>query len=322
MKIFQIVDSRKFGGIETHILQLSLYLKSQNIDNTVIFTSYYCDNALRDLLIKNEIKYEENTLLLNIKNYSDAIFHSHGYKANIFNKFYKLKFKQKTICSYHSGEKHKGKVFFYELLDKKTAFISERNIAISEKIKNQILTKNKKVIYNFINQDANYCDNEYINNISFVGRLSKEKQPQDFLSISREHKCLNFNIFGEGELEHLIEKQNNLHYYGYVDKQDKIWKNTDVLLITSKYEGLPYVLIEAMAHGLIVVSYDVGEVSNIIKNGKNGFIAKNKDEMNLIIENLQYMDKSKNKLIKKSALQTFENLFGKKAGQNFLNYYN
>lgn len=324
METFQIIDSRNFGGIETHILELCLLLKNKNIKNKVIFISKYKNNELRNKLLEEEIEYEEETILKNIEKYPNAIFHSHGYKANIYNKIIKLKHKQKTICSYHSGEKQRGKLYIYELFDKKTAFLSDKTIAISHLIKKQLNSKKTKVVYNFIFKEPNFKNNTKILNFSFVGRLSIEKNPKDFIRIANENKekKLNFNIFGDGKLKKIIKNEDNIKNYGYTKDQEKIWNNTDVLLITSNYEGLPYILIEALSHGLIVVSYKVGEIPNIIKNKENGFLANNLEEMNDIIEKIQKLDDNTKNKIKQAAVKTFQDHFGKNGAEKFLKIYN
>jgi glycosyltransferase involved in cell wall biosynthesis len=322
MKIFQIVDSKNFGGIETHILQLCLFLKENKYDIQVIFITKHKKNALRETLKENNIEYTEGNFKEQIKKNPQSVFHSHGYKANIFNKMYKLRYRHNAICSYHSGEKHKGKVFFYEMLDKKSAFVSNKNIAISNLIEKQLLTFNKEIVYNFINKDPEYSPETSFKNLSFVGRLSAEKNPSDFIDISKDYTDLNFNIFGSGELNRLIPNRKNLFFYGYVSNQETIWKHTDVLLITSKYEGLPYVLIEAMSRGLIIVSYKVGEIPNIIEDGKNGFLVNNIDEMKSVINKIKMLNKKDSEDIKKASLKTFESLFGKASGNQFLNIYN
>lgn len=322
MKIFQIIDSRNFGGIETHIIHLCLFFKNKNIDCSVIFVSKYKKNALRTALKKHNIPFTEGDLFKTISENKNAVFHSHGYKANILNKSIKLIKGQKTICSYHSGEQPEGKVIAYEFIDKKSAFIANKNIAISHRIKEQLFLAEADVVYNFVYKDADYKNVKDIENISFIGRLSKEKNPNDFFEISKEHKNLNFNIFGTGELKETIPNEKNIFFYGYTEDQDKIWSKTDLLLITSKYEGLPYVLIEAMSRGLIVVSYKVGEMPNIIESGVNGFLVDNINDMKEVVRKIKTMPHNEKEAIRRASLNTFNDLFGKERGQQFLKYYN
>lgn len=92
MKIFHVIDSKNFGGIKSHIIHLSQYLKNKKEEPVVVFLTKYKTNLFRDLLIEKGINYCEGNLKQIIKKNKTAIFHSHGYKANIMNKFYKLRF--------------------------------------------------------------------------------------------------------------------------------------------------------------------------------------------------------------------------------------
>lgn len=51
----------------------------------------------------------------------------------------------------------------------------------------------------------------------------------------------------------------------------RLLSQADFLLLPSRYEGLPLVLIEAMQHGVIPVATNVGAVSDLVKSGFNGF---------------------------------------------------
>ncbi|MDE2430102.1 MAG: glycosyltransferase family 4 protein, partial [Burkholderiales bacterium] len=48
----------------------------------------------------------------------------------------------------------------------------------------------------------------------------------------------------------------------------------DVLLLPSRFEGLPLILIEAMQLGLVPISTDVGAVSELVRHGENGFLVQ------------------------------------------------
>jgi glycosyltransferase involved in cell wall biosynthesis len=61
-----------------------------------------------------------------------------------------------------------------------------------------------------------------------------------------------------------------------------VYRNADLFLLTSDWEGTPNVLLEAMASGMAVVSTNVGGVSDIIKHGDNGFRFNASDERGMI----------------------------------------
>ena len=123
-------------------------------------------------------------------------------------------------------------------------------------------------------------------NCVFVGRLSKGKNVQLAIESIKNlnNKNINFTICGEGEersnLESLTTKLNlnqNIKFLGNVtrDELPGILEKSHIFLLPSLNEGSPVCISEALAMGNIVVSTDVGDVSEIVKDGVNGYIVKN-----------------------------------------------
>jgi glycosyltransferase involved in cell wall biosynthesis len=122
-------------------------------------------------------------------------------------------------------------------------------------------------------------------NINYFGRIAPEKRLHLFVKIAeRAFNIGNFKIYGP--------KQENYQfiepYYEKNITDNKcmtiVYNKTDILLITSYREGLPVVIQEAMAHGVVCISTDVGSISEHITNGINGFIVNNEMPENLIID--------------------------------------
>lgn len=63
-------------------------------------------------------------------------------------------------------------------------------------------------------------------------------------------------------------------------------KEADIFMQTSRYEGFGLTLIEAMASSLACISFPVGVATKIIKDGSNGFLVSNTNEM---IEKIDYL---------------------------------
>lgn len=119
--------------------------------------------------------------------------------------------------------------------------------------------------------------------ITFIGRLSPEKQPLEFLAIasSLEQCGATFLIVGDGplrdELTGLIQAnglQNRVRWIPQVppERVPGILSASDALAITSSGEGLPIVMLEALAMGIPVFTYDVGSVRSAVEDGWNGRI--------------------------------------------------
>ena len=124
------------------------------------------------------------------------------------------------------------------------------------------------VIPNFIPFDRLNSNVSSLNNKTaiFVGRLSVEKGCYRLLDIweriSIENPNWQLKIYGEGNeqagMERIIEQRKlaNIHFCGFKENIDSIYRNADLLLCTSDSEGFGLVLIEAMYYGVIPFSFD------------------------------------------------------------------
>lgn len=74
-----------------------------------------------------------------------------------------------------------------------------------------------------------------------------------------------------------LELQNEISLVGFKQDAGKYLKGFDILVMPSIKEGLPYVVMEAMAAGLPIIASDVGGVPDLIEHGKNGLLVKTKD---------------------------------------------
>lgn len=138
-----------------------------------------------------------------------------------------------------------------------------------------------------LNFDKNKC------NIAFVSRLSEQKGIDILLRIidklshmpSITDKIM-INIFGSGEksyelvLNNLNNKYNFVHYYGHVQNKfiPSILDNHSMLLSTSRWEVLPFNILEAQAVGLPVIAFDIPGPNDIVVNNKTGFLVNSEEE--------------------------------------------
>jgi glycosyltransferase involved in cell wall biosynthesis len=119
--------------------------------------------------------------------------------------------------------------------------------------------------------------------VSTVGRLSAIKQHSLYLEMAarlapRSDRFV-FLIVGDGELRNQLETQTKalgletrVQFLGWRGDLEHIYGATDVFVLTSRNEGTPVALIEAMASGVASVSTDVGGVRDVITNPDLGRI--------------------------------------------------
>ena len=79
--------------------------------------------------------------------------------------------------------------------------------------------------------------------------------------------------------KNLLETCNelNLNNFEFIGKRNdirSILNRFDIFVMTSKFEAGPMTLFEAMSMSKPIISTDVGDVKNFIKNGFNGFVLR------------------------------------------------
>lgn len=153
-----------------------------------------------------------------------------------------------------------------------------------------------------------------------VGRLSKQKNFTNLADVANivlhNHSDWRWDIYGEGESREEIEQKivdnrlsDSLHLMGNHSNVYDCYKQYSFLVMTSLYEGFPMVLLEAIANGLPIISYDIKTgPSLLIKNGDNGFLiqAYDKNEMAEAIEKLIQNAELRKKMSLSSTKRVFE----------------
>ena len=164
-----------------------------------------------------------------------------------------------------------------------------------------------------------------------IGRFTEQKDQITFLKSLNDLKK-NFRyeavLIGKGVLETDLKKYikknnliNNDKILNFVDNPYNLLKQTDIFVLTSRYEGLPNVLLEALVLNKFIISSDCPTgPKEILLNGKGGLLFKagnHKQLTNKII----YYSKNKNKCNKllKVAIKNLDRFDYQK---NLIKYYN
>jgi len=118
-----------------------------------------------------------------------------------------------------------------------------------------------------------------IKNLEMVFRVFK-KVKENGLNV---HLC----IVGDGELkEKYLRNINdgNIHFLDWRLDVENIYSGIDLLILTSRNEGTPLTVIEAMAAKTPVVATNVGGVPDIINNNETGFLCDVDDDEKMVKE--------------------------------------
>ena len=278
VKIFQLLDSRSAGGIETHVLKLSAWLLQHHYNCEIIFCHFYGEHPLARQLTRAGIKYRylpNMYSLVKLLREQPCLLATHGYKAGIFGRLIANVSKVPVVSTYHSGDSGSGKVRIYSKLDDLTASWADAVISVSREIRRRLKTQSC-YIPNFTQGSTAPNTNKIDHNhqeIAFVGRLSFEKGPDLFAKITANLKSSHpICCYGAGPLASTLESVNpHILFRGHCQMSDH-WANIGVLCISSRFEGLPFVALEAMSRGIPVISFCTGGLQDLIEDEVNGWL--------------------------------------------------
>ena len=134
-------------------------------------------------------------------------------------------------------------------------------------------------------------DNDLV--VLYVGRATEEKRVEIIAQITNELRndnaqFIKFEMLGDVTAAIDKEVYPFIKLYGNLNDErliSEIYDRSHVLILTSTTEGFPMVIMEAMAHGCVILSTAVGDIPFHIKNKENGFLfSKTDDEAAIINE--------------------------------------
>jgi glycosyltransferase involved in cell wall biosynthesis len=128
--------------------------------------------------------------------------------------------------------------------------------------------------------------------VGFVGRLSVEKGILDFAELAQrlsgEGIDATFCVAGDGPCKNefldrcaSLVRSGSLTYLGEVADPGAALANLEILVMPSHNEGLPFVLLEAMAYGCAVVAYGVGGIPEVVIDRSVGLLVRPGDSEGL-----------------------------------------
>jgi len=310
MKIMQVISQLGNGGAEKLVVELSNELEK---NNEVILVSFRKieDWMFFPKKLKNTVKIIELNkkdgfdilflmqLIQVIRNENPQIIHIHlqstlRYFMTLIPFFKKINYiytMHNTFKIFEKSFQQYSKIWFFKRIQFvclsdgiKKDFINSFKELNFTTISNGIKRLEKSKEYKFVRDEVNsYKNNNNTNIFLFVGRLNYAKNIPLLLNVLNKLSKKNIKLLIIGmdmskkqELLSLIKKYSldNIIYLGAKENVQDYMESSDALILTSRHEGLPLVVLEALSIGLPVITTPVGGLPSVIINKKHGFLSK------------------------------------------------
>ncbi len=289
MKIAQVVTSLSYGGAERQLLTLCAGLKQHGFH--VVVGSMKSGGELVDHFRSKEIPVRELgmhggldlAVFFRIRdwlqNEHPQIVHTHLFKADIYGGWAAASLGIPFVCTKHNEDQYL-KNFFFRWIAGLTAKRSRRVIAVSNAVRNFLVEVAAMKRSNIdviplgivpinVNRDPHTAE---LIRFGVVARLSKQKGHSFLLQAWKAaidiYPMIRLSIFGSGELEEELKElskklniEDSVEFRGTVLDQEEIYKDMDVLVLPSLWEGAGLALLEAMSLKIPVITSGVGGVT-------------------------------------------------------------
>ncbi len=322
IKILYIIPSLSSGGAERFILDLIKNLDKDIFDPCLLlfkdkglFYQEALDNNISIKTLKKKFKIDFvnfYNIYKYIKNIKPDIVHTQ-LGGDVYGKLAaKIAGVSKIVSTEQNVYLNDGIIIRF--LKKNTARFSSKLIAISSAVKKDLLLnynlKKDKVetIFNGVDFKNFLFQDKKANNsgkivFGSIGRLSEQKNYSLLLKALSHFKGFDFKlmIVGEGELRSDLERE--IVNLGLSDKVELLGERRDIasflskidfFVLSSKWEGLGIVLLEAALFKLPVLASNTGGIVDIIKDGERGILFEN-NNLDSLVEKLKYFFNLDNK---------------------------
>lgn len=251
------------------------------------------------------------SLIRSIHRIQPDIVHTHRSKENVLGSIASLlNGNIPSLQTAHGAQEHKPSwfhipkrlIFFIEwfcgrFLQKKIVAVSEDLACILRKsypskqitvIENGIDTKALALL---TQKKSDSPQHEVtVMKVGIAGRLVPVKRVDLFIKAAQhlmqtQHEIkISFHIFGDGplldKLQQLSEESHTkdlVHFEGHCKNIHEQLQTLDALLMTSDHEGLPMILLEAMALQAPIIAHAVGGIPNLLDHGRCGILVETHD---------------------------------------------
>lgn len=234
-----------------------------------------------------------------------AVWHGHDYKSNLLGLLIQRFYPMKLVTTAHGWTNENVRTRVYYRVDNHCLPRYDQVIAVSPKLQqhcrglgidenrlhyipNAIDTGDYRKLFNKqrIRWELGVPADQFI--IGVVGRLSMEKGVDRAIDLINQlqyrYPNVRLHLVGDGPLREDLQQQvikdetnGRVRFWGWQRDARRYYEAMDMLLLPSHSEGLPNVVLEAMAMNVPVAATNVGGVGELLDQGRCGVILDNAD---------------------------------------------
>lgn len=309
MRILQVITLSELGGAQTVVANLANKLCEEH---DVIVAAGEGDGKLWEILDKKvekvQLKHLQraispikevkamNELRKLYNKYKPDIIHLHSSKAGMLGRI--VFPKDKIVYTVHGFDSIRIAYRKFLPIEKRMQSRCAAIVGVSEydriNLMNEGISNGVCAVYNGIKvpDTNNLIDipqfKQYKKVVLSIARVFPPKKTDLFVEVARMLPQYGFIWIGnQREVTEFGELPSNCHFVGNISNAGAYCSKADLFMLPSDYEGLPMVILEAMCFGKPVVASNVGGISEIVRNGENGFAIENKAE--LFAEKINYI---------------------------------
>lgn len=233
-----------------------------------------------------------------LEHYPNAIWHGHDYKSNLLGLLLRRRHPMPLVTTVHGWVQRTWKTPLYYFIDRRCLPRYDQVVCVSQDLYNDcvrlgVAESQLTLIDNAIALDDYKVDvsqSDAKRKIGFdadtflivaVGRLSAEKGfdllIEAVASLIESGKNIGLAIAGDGSEDQQLQQQikrtgyeQRIRLLGFVSDPRQVYRAADLYTLSSRREGLPNVVLEAMAMNLPVVATRVAGMPRLMRDGVNG----------------------------------------------------
>lgn len=313
LKVLHIISGDLWAGAEAMAFQLLNGLqKDQNIELTVIILNQgrllelCCSRGIRTYLI-DESYFSLPAIIrkaaLTCRRVRPDLIHSHRYKENIIAASVQMFCGMPKLVATQHGRmevqhlsplQRVKNAITYLTLNQRFAAVAAVSNDTRDYLMNEckidadkILTISNGIDIGKVHQSAKKNrENAVI--VGSAGRLFQVKNFPCMINIAHEvlkHRPnVKFLLAGDGPekefLSHKIQQYglaDRFKMLGHLNDMDDFYEEIDIYINTSRHEGTPMTILEAMSRGIPVLAFNHAGIKEIIKNGVDGYLIPTDD---------------------------------------------